>query len=107
MMRVMVMCKGAGLQATEQPIDTTTSHGRMFLHLLGVLAEFETNSRRERQLAGIAKAKAKGIYASKGRPRKVEAEQIRKLKAEGIRSTEIAKRLGIGRASVYRAYRAN
>jgi AcrR family transcriptional regulator len=44
-------------------------------------------------------------YAGKGRPRKIGAEQIRKLKVEGIGPTEIAKRLGIGRASVYRAYR--
>jgi DNA invertase Pin-like site-specific DNA recombinase len=75
--------------------------------LLGVFAEFETNIRRERPLEGVAKAKAKGIYAGKGRPRKLGAEQIRKLKAEGIGPTEIAKRLGIGRASVYRAYRAD
>jgi DNA invertase Pin-like site-specific DNA recombinase len=95
--------KGAGLQATEQPIDTTTSHGRMFLDLLGVFAEFETAIRKERQLEGIAKAKAKGVYAGKGRPRKVGAEEIRKLKAAGAGPTEIAKRLGIGRASVYRA----
>jgi DNA invertase Pin-like site-specific DNA recombinase len=94
--------KGAGLRATEQLIDTTT-HGRMFLDLLGVFAEFETAIRKERQLEGIAKAKAKGVYAGKGRPRKVGAEQIRKLKAEGVGPSEIAKRLGIGRASVYRA----
>jgi DNA invertase Pin-like site-specific DNA recombinase len=49
--------KGAGLQAAEQPIDTTTSHGRMFLDLLSVFAEFETNIRKERQAEGIAKAK--------------------------------------------------
>jgi DNA invertase Pin-like site-specific DNA recombinase len=75
----------------------------MFLDLLGVFAEFETAIRKERQLDGIAKAKAKGVYAGKGRPRKVGAEEVRKLKAEGVGPTEIAKRIGIGRASVYRA----
>ena len=57
--------KGATLRATEQPIDTSTAAGKCFLDMLGVFAEFETNLRRERQLEGIAKAKAAGVY--KGR----------------------------------------
>ena len=50
--------KGAALKATEQPIDTSAAAGKCFLAMLGVFAEFETNLRRERQLEGIAKAKA-------------------------------------------------
>ena len=50
--------KGATLKATEQPIDTSTAAGKCFLDMLGVFAEFETNLRRERQMEGIAKAKA-------------------------------------------------
>ena len=69
--------------------------------MLGVFAEFETNLRRERQLEGIAKAKAAGVY--KGRPVTIDAAQVRELKASGKRPSEIAKTLGIGRASVYRA----
>src|SRR5580704_7698990 len=57
--------RGAALRATEQPIDTSTAAGKCFLDMLGVFAEFETNLRRERQLEGIAKAKAAGVY--KGR----------------------------------------
>jgi len=68
--------------------------------MLGVFAEFETNLRRERQLEGIAKAKAEGVY--KGRVASIDAEQVRKLKADGVGPTDIAKTLGIGRASVYR-----
>ena len=49
-----------GLRATEQPIDTSTAAGKCFLDMLGMFAEFETNLRRERQLEGIAKAKAAG-----------------------------------------------
>jgi DNA invertase Pin-like site-specific DNA recombinase len=92
--------KGAGLRATEQPIDTSTAAGTCFLDMLGVFAEFETNLRRERQLEGIAKAKAAGVY--KGRPASIDAERVRKMKAQGMRPTEIAKALKIGRASVYR-----
>ena len=91
--------KGASLRATEQPIDTSTAAGKCFLDMLGVFAECETNLRRERQLEGIAKAKA-GVY--KGRKPSIDQVQVEKLKAEGLGATEIAKRLNIGRASVYR-----
>jgi Resolvase, N terminal domain len=77
-----VRAKGASLKATEQPIDTSTAAGKCFLDMLGVFAEFETNLRRERQLEGIAKAKAAGAY--KGRPASIDAAQVRAMKAQGI-----------------------
>jgi DNA invertase Pin-like site-specific DNA recombinase len=92
--------KGASLRATEQPIDTSTAAGKCFLDMLGVFAEFETNLRRERQLEGIAKAKVASVY--KGRKPSIDQAEVEKLKAEGLGATEIAKRLNIGRASVYR-----
>src|SRR6202790_3032607 len=92
--------KGASLRATEQPIDTSTAVGKCFLDMLGVFAKFETNLRRERQLEGIAKAKAAGIY--KGRPVSIDGARVRELKAGGMGPTQIAKALKIGRASVYR-----
>jgi DNA invertase Pin-like site-specific DNA recombinase len=96
-----VKAKGATLKATEQPIDTSTTAGKCFLDMLGVFAEFEKNLRKERQLEGIAKAKEAGVY--KGRPASIDTARVRELKAQGIGPSEIAKRLGIGRASVYRA----
>lgn len=92
--------RGAHLKATEQPIDTTTAAGKCFLDMLGVFAEFETNLRRERQMEGIARAKARGAY--KGRPKTIEPAAVVRLKAEGLGPSAIAKRLGIARASVYR-----
>lgn len=92
--------KGATLKATEQPIDTSTAAGKAFLDMLGVFAEFETNLRKERQLEGIARAKAEGVY--KGRKPSIDVAEVRRLKAEGVGPAEIARRLGIGRASVYR-----
>lgn len=93
--------KGASLRATEQPIDTNSAAGKAFIDMLGVFAEFETNLRRERQMEGIAKAKAAGAY--KGRKPSVNSEEVKRLAAEGVGPSEIAKRLGIGRSSVYRA----
>ena len=81
-------------------MDTATSAGRAFLQMLGVFAEFETAIRRERQLEGIAKAKAAGAY--KGRPATIDRGAVLALRAEGLGPSEIAARLGIGRASVYR-----
>jgi DNA invertase Pin-like site-specific DNA recombinase len=94
-----VKARGASLKATE-PIDTSTAAGKCFLDMLGVFAEFETNLRKERQLEGIAKAKAAGIY--KGRPATIDPAKVREMKAQGRGASEIAKALGIARASVYR-----
>ena len=100
----MIKSRGASLKATEQPIDTGTAAGKCFLDMLGVFAECETNLRRERQLEGIAKAKAAGVY--KGRPPSIDLARVREMKAQGLGATEIAKALSIGRASVYRALAA-
>src|SRR6476659_214475 len=92
--------KKVSLKATEQPIDTATAAGKAFLDMLGVFAEFETNLRRERQLEGIAKAKAEGVY--RGRKASIDPARVKQLKQDGLRPTEIARTLKIGRASVYR-----
>lgn len=92
--------KGVSLSVIEQPIDTSTAAGRCFLQMLGVFAEFETAIRRERQLEGIAKAKAEGIY--RGRKPTIDADRIKALAAQGMGATAIAKELKVARASVYR-----
>ncbi|WP_256891698.1 helix-turn-helix domain-containing protein, partial [Salmonella enterica] len=67
-----------------------------------VFAEFETNLRRERQMEGIAAAKARGVY--RGRKPSIDpAEVYRLYTIEKMGATAIARQLGIGRASVYRA----
>ena len=93
--------KGVTLSATEQSINTNTPEGKCFLDMLGVFAEFETNLRKERQMEGIQKAKEKGLYM--GRKPSVDVEAVRELRAKGMGGSQIAKELGIGRASVYRA----
>jgi DNA invertase Pin-like site-specific DNA recombinase len=95
--------KGASLRVLNAHIDTATASGRAFLNMLGTFAEFETDIRRERQMEGIAKAKAAGIY--KGRPPSIDPAVVKRLKEEGARPSDIAKELGIGRASVYRVLR--
>jgi len=92
--------KGASLRVLNAHIDTSTASGKAFLGMLAIFAEFETNLRRERQLEGIAKAKADGRY--KGRPASIDADQVRQFMGDGKGATEIAGAMGVGRASVYR-----
>ena len=92
--------KGVALRATEQPVDTSTAAGKAFLDMLGVFAEFETNLRRERQMEGIAKAKAKGVY--KGRKPTVDAERVRELHRRGLGPVAIAREMGVSRSTVWR-----
>lgn len=88
------------LKVLEQPVDTSTAAGRCFLQMLGVFAEFETAIRRERQLEGVAKAKAEGVY--KGRKPTIDPERVKALAASGMGATAIARELKVARASVYR-----
>ncbi len=94
--------KGVGFRCTEQGgIDTTSIHGKLMLTVLGGVAEFETAIRKERQLEGIAAAKAKGVY--KGRQRSTDPDRIRSMLAEGTKSAEVARQLGVSRMTVHRA----
>ena len=97
--------KGIALKAIEQPIDTSTAAGKAFLDMLGVFAEFETNIRRERQLEGIAKAKAEGRYMGRKPTAQAKSEQVLELIAQGMTKKAVAEELNIGVASVYRILR--
>ena len=97
--------KDVGFRCLQQgAVDTTTSMGKLVLGILGAVAEFETDIRKERQREGIEKAKKRGAY--KGRPASIDPQKVRELKASGMGATAIAAELGIGRASVYRALAA-
>lgn len=92
--------KGAALRVLEPKIDTSKPEGRIMLTTLSMVAEMELTFIKERQRAGIEAAKAKGIY--KGRKRSIDRDAVKRLRQEGVGASEIARRLGIGRASVYK-----
>ncbi|PYF13159.1 DNA invertase Pin-like site-specific DNA recombinase [Rhodobacter viridis] len=94
--------KGVALRILSMGIDTATPTGKLMLTILGGVAEFEREIMLERQREGIAKAKAEGKYKGRAPTARAKADEVLRLHAEGIGGTEIAKRLGIGRASVYR-----
>ena len=94
--------KNASLRILSMGIDTGTATGKLMLTILGGVAEFEREIMLERQREGIAKAKAAGKYKGRKPTARAKAKDVLALREEGIGATEIAKRLGIGRASVYR-----
>ncbi len=97
-----IEAKGAGLRILNMGVDTGTPTGKLMLTMLAGVAEFERAIMLERQREGIAKAAAAGKYKGRAPTARAKAEEAKSLKAEGLGATEIAKRLGIGRASVYR-----
>ena len=92
--------KGVDISATDQPISTKDATSKCFLDMLGVFAELENSLRAERQASGVQRAKALGKY--KGGKSRIDVEQIKKLKGEGLGATAIARQMGIHRDSVYR-----
>lgn len=94
--------KGASLRILSMGIDTGTATGKLMLTLLGGVAEFERSIMLERQREGIAKAKAAGKYKGRKPTAMAKGDDVLALKAKGMKPNDIAKEVGIGRASVYR-----
>ncbi|MFS8371265.1 recombinase family protein [Acetobacter indonesiensis] len=85
-----------------QTLDTSNSTSKLMLTMLAAVAEFERDLMKERQAEGIAKAKTEGKYQGRKPTARTQAAEVCKLHQQGIRPTVIAKKLGIGRSSVYR-----
>lgn len=97
-----VVEKGAILRVDDPKIifDGSDIMAEMMLTLFGLIGSVEKHFIKARQRRGIEAAKAKGIY--KGRPASIRPDDVRQLHAEGLGASAIAKRLQIGRSSVYR-----
>ena len=92
---------GISLIVLDQNIDTSTPTGKAFLGMLAIFAEFETNIRKERQLEGIAKAKAEGKYTGRKATARAKKDEMLELLQGGMSKPKIAKELGVSVASVY------
>jgi DNA invertase Pin-like site-specific DNA recombinase len=93
-----------GFRSLQESIDSTTPGGKLIFHMFGALAEFERDLVRERTLAGLAAARARGRTG--GRPPTMTRQKIaiaREMYASRDHSVAvIAKTLGVSRASIYR-----
>ena len=93
--------KGAFLRVLDRDIDTSKPEGKLILTVLSMVSEMELSHIKERQRAGIEKAKAKGVY--KGRSTSIDTDRLLELKAQGVGATQIARDLGCTRSAVYKA----
>jgi DNA invertase Pin-like site-specific DNA recombinase len=98
----LIDAKKAFLRVMGTGIDTTTPEGRLMRNMLGSFAEFERDMMLVRQKAGIARAKAEGKFKGRKPTARAKSEAILQLRSQGIAAAEIAHRLEIGVASVYR-----
>ena len=94
--------KNVSLRILNIALDTSTATGKLMLSLLGAVAEFEREMMLERQRDGIAKARAAGKRFGRTPTAKQKTGEIRELMSQGIGMSEIARILGISRASAYR-----
>lgn len=95
--------RGVAFRSLTEAIDTTTPAGRLLFHIMASLAEFERHLIRERSMAGLAAARARGRFG--GRPPKMTPAKIatarRLYAARELTAEEIAKVVGVSRTTLY------
>jgi DNA invertase Pin-like site-specific DNA recombinase len=95
--------KGVNLQVLDQQISTADATGRLLFHMLGAIAQFETELRAERQMDGILKAKARGIPL--GRRKTLTPQQVadlRNRRQQGIPIRTLMREFKLSKATIYR-----
>src|SRR5262245_34239363 len=99
--------KSVAFKVLDDPaIDTSSRTGKLVMSILALIAEFENDIRRERQMDGIAKARDRGVRF--GRKRELTCDRIKdiqKLRLQGSTVPEIMRSTRLSKASVYRALR--
>lgn len=95
--------KGIGFQSLQEAIDTTSPGGKLVFHIFGALAEFERNLIRERTMAGLTAARARGRKG--GRPKKLGAQQralaVELYESKRMPIADICTTFGITKPTLY------
>jgi DNA invertase Pin-like site-specific DNA recombinase len=101
--------KGVSFKVLDDPsIDTSSRTDKLVMGILALIAEFENDIRRERQMDGIAKARERGVrFGRKSLLLPETVKEIRALREAGTTIPEIVRRMGLSKASVYRALAAS
>ena len=100
--------KGVGFKVLNNTaIDTTTASGRLMVSILGSIAEFENELRKERQSEGIARALNKGIkFGRRSTVSQEDIQEMKGLKQEGIKVKVLMDKYGLSKESIYRLLRS-
>ena len=94
--------KRVGLRILAMGVDTATPTGKLVVNVLGAIGQFEREIMLERQREGVQRAKREGKYKGRAPTARAKAADMVKLAGEGVKREDIAARLGVGVASVYR-----
>ena len=94
--------KRVGLRILAMGVDTATPTGKLLVNVLGAIGQFEREIMLERQREGVQRAKREGKYKGRAPTARAKSAEIVKLAGEGVKREDIAARLGVGVASVYR-----
>ena len=95
--------KGVQLKVLDQNLDTGTPAGKLMFTMLGAIAEFENDLRRERQADGIALAKSRGVLLGrKSKLTKEQVDEMRQKRQRGVLIKNLMSDYGLSKASVYR-----
>ena len=91
------------LVVLDQSIDTSTPTGKLMFNMLGAIAEFETELRKERQADGIVKALDNGVkFGAKSKLTEQQLVELKQDKAAGMMVKDLIRKYGLSKASVYR-----
>ena len=95
---------GVGFESLTEKIETGSAAGKLIFHVFASLAEFERNLIRERTRAGLEASRARGRFG--GRKPKLDAKQAREIRAllrdPLVKVTDVAKRYGVSRTTIYK-----
>ena len=96
--------QGVDFRSLQESIDTTSPTGKLVFHLFGALSEFERDLVRERTLAGLASARARGRQG--GRPRSMDEQKVklasRLMQDPELSVGEVCAAVGVSSATLYR-----
>lgn len=96
--------RGVGLVCTEQDIRTDTSTGKLLIHFLGAIAEFERDLISERTKEGLARAASQGRFPGR-KPIEIDMQTARVLRADGMSYSELADFFEVSKATISRRFK--
>src|SRR5215813_11659414 len=95
--------RGVHLIVLDQQIDTSTPSGELHFHMLGAIAQFENRLRHERQMEGIAAAKARGVrFGRQHRLTTWQVQELRQRRAQGVLIKTLMQDYRLSKAALYR-----